>query len=99
MTARSVARVVVIAALILNGLTGLLASAFSPLAIPFFLWSLLPFGILWIAARVVTDPWIIGGAGLGPMKGKIWRIGLMGETSSPENVQRCLAALKQILKR
>jgi alanine-glyoxylate transaminase/serine-glyoxylate transaminase/serine-pyruvate transaminase len=39
------------------------------------------------------------GAGLGPMKGKIWRVGLMGETSSAENVQRCLTALKQILKR
>ena len=39
------------------------------------------------------------GAGLGPMKGKIWRIGLMGETSSAENVERCLDALKKILKR
>ena len=63
MTASSVARVVVIAALILNGLTGLLASGFSPLAIAFILWSLLPFGMLWIAARVITNPWVIGGAG------------------------------------
>jgi alanine-glyoxylate transaminase / serine-glyoxylate transaminase / serine-pyruvate transaminase len=39
------------------------------------------------------------GAGLGPMKGKIWRIGLMGETSSAENVHRCLDALRTILKR
>jgi len=33
------------------------------------------------------------------MKGKIWRIGLMGETSSRENVERCLGALRKILKR
>jgi alanine-glyoxylate transaminase/serine-glyoxylate transaminase/serine-pyruvate transaminase len=39
------------------------------------------------------------GAGLGPMKGKIWRIGLMGETSSAENVNRCLEVLRKILKR
>ena len=39
------------------------------------------------------------GAGLGPMKGKIWRIGLMGETSKPENVRRVLGALKAILKK
>jgi alanine-glyoxylate transaminase / serine-glyoxylate transaminase / serine-pyruvate transaminase len=38
------------------------------------------------------------GAGLGPMKGKIWRVGLMGETSKPENVERFLAALSAILK-
>src|SRR5262249_40266009 len=37
------------------------------------------------------------GAGLGPLKGKIWRVGLMGETSSTDNVKRFLAALKQIL--
>jgi alanine-glyoxylate transaminase/serine-glyoxylate transaminase/serine-pyruvate transaminase len=37
------------------------------------------------------------GAGLGPLKGKIWRVGLMGETSSAENVRRFLAALRQIL--
>jgi len=33
------------------------------------------------------------GAGLGPMAGKVWRIGLMGETCRPENVDRFLAAL------
>jgi alanine-glyoxylate transaminase / serine-glyoxylate transaminase / serine-pyruvate transaminase len=37
------------------------------------------------------------GAGLGPMKGKIWRIGLMGETSSQENVATILKALGQLL--
>jgi alanine-glyoxylate transaminase/serine-glyoxylate transaminase/serine-pyruvate transaminase len=39
------------------------------------------------------------GAGLGPLKGKIWRVGLMGETATSENVQKYLAAMKQILKK
>ncbi len=38
------------------------------------------------------------GSGLGPLAGKIWRIGLMGHTARPENVERLLAALKKILK-
>ncbi|MCX8022985.1 MAG: alanine--glyoxylate aminotransferase family protein [Syntrophorhabdaceae bacterium] len=37
------------------------------------------------------------GAGLGPLAGKIWRIGLMGHTSKKENVTRLLNALKAIL--
>ena len=37
------------------------------------------------------------GPGLGPLKGKVWRVGLMGETSSPENVDGFLEALKKIL--
>jgi len=39
------------------------------------------------------------GAGLGPLKGKVWRIGLMGETSRKENVDAVLAALREILKK
>lgn len=39
------------------------------------------------------------GAGLGPLAGKIWRIGLMGYTAQAENVDRIIAALKEILKR
>jgi len=38
------------------------------------------------------------GAGLGPLAGKIWRIGLMGHTARLENVDRLLGALKTILK-
>ncbi|MBX3440941.1 MAG: alanine--glyoxylate aminotransferase family protein [Planctomyces sp.] len=38
------------------------------------------------------------GAGLGPMAGKVWRIGLMGEASSPRNVLLVLAALEACLK-
>ncbi len=37
------------------------------------------------------------GAGLGPLAGKIWRIGLMGETSRQENIELLLSALKQEL--
>ncbi len=39
------------------------------------------------------------GAGLGPLAGQIWRIGLMGHTARPQNVQRLLVALKSVLKR
>jgi alanine-glyoxylate transaminase/serine-glyoxylate transaminase/serine-pyruvate transaminase len=39
------------------------------------------------------------GAGLGPMAGKIWRIGLMGTSSTPKNVAYCVSALGQVLGR
>ena len=37
------------------------------------------------------------GAGLGPMKGRVWRIGLMGAASTRRNVELCLAALRSAL--
>lgn len=37
------------------------------------------------------------GPGLGPLAGKIWRIGLMGHTARPENVERVLSALGKAL--
>jgi alanine-glyoxylate transaminase/serine-glyoxylate transaminase/serine-pyruvate transaminase len=37
------------------------------------------------------------GAGLGAFAGKIWRIGLMGESSTPNHVNMLLSALKQIM--
>ncbi len=37
------------------------------------------------------------GGGLGPLAGKIWRIGLMGYTAQPKNVERFLTALKEVL--
>jgi len=37
--------------------------------------------------------------GLGPLKGRVWRIGLMGYSSSRENVTLLLEALKQLLGR
>jgi alanine-glyoxylate transaminase/serine-glyoxylate transaminase/serine-pyruvate transaminase len=50
-----------------------------------------------VRKRLREDYLIEIGAGLGPMAGKVWRIGLMGETSKPENVRRVLSALKEIL--
>ena len=37
------------------------------------------------------------GAGLGDLAGKVWRIGLMGYGSSEANVNKCLAALSEVL--
>jgi len=39
------------------------------------------------------------GAGLGPLAGKIWRVGLMGHTARAENVERFLSALATILRK
>ncbi|WP_417449370.1 pyridoxal-phosphate-dependent aminotransferase family protein [Kordiimonas sp.] len=39
------------------------------------------------------------GAGLGPLAGKIWRIGLMGTSARQENVELCLTALADALGR
>jgi alanine-glyoxylate transaminase / serine-glyoxylate transaminase / serine-pyruvate transaminase len=50
-----------------------------------------------VRKRLLNDYGIEVGAGLGPMKGKIWRIGLMGETSSAANVKRALEAFRAIL--
>ena len=37
------------------------------------------------------------GGGLGPLAGKVWRIGLMGEGARIEHVDRLLAALKKVI--
>tara|TARA_B100001250_G_C19812640_1_gene796518 strand:- start:1191 stop:2300 length:1110 start_codon:yes stop_codon:yes gene_type:complete len=37
------------------------------------------------------------GGGLGPLAGKVWRIGLMGHTAYKENVDRLIHALSEIL--
>lgn len=37
------------------------------------------------------------GAGLGPLKGQIWRIGLMGASATPWHVRLCLTALSEAL--
>jgi len=39
------------------------------------------------------------GAGLGPMAGKVWRIGLMGSSATAANVELCLTALADALNR
>jgi alanine-glyoxylate transaminase/serine-glyoxylate transaminase/serine-pyruvate transaminase len=69
------------------------------------LWQLnavgVPAGVDELAVRkqLLSEYNIEIGAGLGPLKGKIWRIGLMGEASKKENVDAVLGALKTILKR
>jgi alanine-glyoxylate transaminase/serine-glyoxylate transaminase/serine-pyruvate transaminase len=49
--------------------------------------------------RMLLDHGIEIGAGLGPMAGKVWRIGLMGESSRPANVRRVLLAIESELRR
>jgi len=39
------------------------------------------------------------GSGLGPLAGKIWRVGVMGYTARKENVDTLVEALKKILGR
>jgi alanine-glyoxylate transaminase / serine-glyoxylate transaminase / serine-pyruvate transaminase len=50
-----------------------------------------------VRKRLLNDFNIEIGAGLGPLKGKIWRVGLMGETSSRANIRMFLSSLGQIL--
>jgi alanine-glyoxylate transaminase/serine-glyoxylate transaminase/serine-pyruvate transaminase len=48
-------------------------------------------------ARLLNEHNLEIGAGLGDLAGKVWRIGLMGYSSRPENVAFCLRALKDVL--
>lgn len=50
-----------------------------------------------VRGRLLSDSNIEIGGGLGPLKGKIWRIGLMGSGSSRENVLLVLEALHHAL--
>lgn len=51
-----------------------------------------------VRKRLLNEFNIEVGAGLGPLKGKIWRVGLMGETASRENVQQFLNAFRVVLR-
>ena len=50
-----------------------------------------------VRRRLLEEYGIEIGAGLGPMAGKAWRIGLMGHGSSVRNVDLVLTALKAVL--
>ena len=50
-----------------------------------------------IRKALLTGADIEIGGGLGPLVGKVWRIGLMGESARQENVLAVLAALEQAL--
>ncbi|ACG74314.1 aminotransferase class V [Anaeromyxobacter sp. K] len=58
-----------------------------------------PAGVDEAAARkgLLADHSIEIGGGLGPLAGKVWRIGLMGESARQENVLAVLAAIEQAL--
>lgn len=51
-----------------------------------------------VRSRLLNEYNLEIGAGLGALAGKVWRIGLMGQSSKPEKVLFCLAALKEVLK-
>ncbi|AOU98352.1 alanine--glyoxylate aminotransferase [Acidihalobacter yilgarnensis] len=50
-----------------------------------------------VRSALLSDYSIEIGAGLGPLAGRIWRIGLMGYASNPRNVYLLLSALEAIL--
>jgi alanine-glyoxylate transaminase/serine-glyoxylate transaminase/serine-pyruvate transaminase len=51
-----------------------------------------------IRSRLLNEHSIEIGAGFGSLKGKIWRIGLMGYGSTENNVMLLLSALRRVLK-
>ena len=51
-----------------------------------------------VRGRLLRENGIEIGGGLGPMKGKVWRIGLMGESSRRAHVLTVLAALEDALR-
>ena len=86
-------------------LAGLQAMGFEPLAqAGHRLWTLnavkIPEGVedAKIRGRLLDEFSIEIGGGLGPLKGQIWRIGLMGYSSSKRNVLLFLGALETVLR-
>jgi alanine-glyoxylate transaminase / serine-glyoxylate transaminase / serine-pyruvate transaminase len=51
-----------------------------------------------VRQRLLAEFGIEIGGGLGPLKGRIWRIGLMGAGATQSNVVLCLAALGRVLR-
>lgn len=50
-----------------------------------------------VRKQLLTDFQLEIGAGLGPLAGQVWRIGLMGYASNRKNVLLCLGALEAVL--
>ena len=50
-----------------------------------------------VRSRLLNEYQIEIGGGLGPLAGKIWRIGLMGETAKKESIHKLVDALSKIL--
>jgi len=84
----------------LDGL-GLKMLVAEPYRLPMLNAVVVPDGVdeLSVRRRLRSEFKIEVGAGLGPLAGKIWRVGLMGHTARKENVARLIAALKTILKK
>ena len=59
----------------------------------------IPDGVDDLAARkrLLNDFNLEIGAGLGVLAGKIWRIGLMGQSSNKKNIEHCLDSIKQVI--
>jgi alanine-glyoxylate transaminase / serine-glyoxylate transaminase / serine-pyruvate transaminase len=51
-----------------------------------------------VAKQLLLEHNIEIGGGLGELAGKVWRVGLMGYNSRQENVDKLIAALKQVVK-
>lgn len=51
-----------------------------------------------VRKRLMVDYRLEIGAGLGELKGKIWRVGLMGCTSTPRNVMLFLSSFGEVLR-
>ena len=50
-----------------------------------------------IRSKLLNEFQIEIGGGLGPLAGRIWRIGIMGETAKKENIQKLMDAFRKIL--
>jgi alanine-glyoxylate transaminase/serine-glyoxylate transaminase/serine-pyruvate transaminase len=51
-----------------------------------------------VRAHVLANWDLEIGAGLGPLKGQVWRVGLMGASATPWHVRLCLTALADALR-
>jgi alanine-glyoxylate transaminase/serine-glyoxylate transaminase/serine-pyruvate transaminase len=52
-----------------------------------------------VAVRLLNEYNIEIAGGFSKLAGQVWRVGLMGYNSRPENIMLLLAALKEILNR
>lgn len=50
-----------------------------------------------VRTRLLNEHHLEIGAGLGDLAGKVWRVGLMGYASRPENIVLCLGAMDAVL--
>ena len=51
-----------------------------------------------VRRRLLNEHSLEIGAGLGPLAGKIWRIGIMGYSARSENITKCLKSLASVIR-